>query len=51
METGTSSYDIVPRNVMSSQNAYARRVGASGDDAFRRMRARQMQKAGGGGRR
>ncbi|KAI9800427.1 MAG: Transcription factor iws1 [Piccolia ochrophora] len=48
VQTGVTSYNIVPRNVAPSQSAYARPVGASGEDAFRRMKARQMGKAGGG---
>ena len=44
MQSGVSSYKIVPKNVMTSQPLYARPVGASGDDKFRRMKARQMGK-------
>ena len=41
--TGIRSYSIVPKSSMSSQGSFARPVGASGDDKFRRMKARQMQ--------
>lgn len=45
---GAGSYTIVPQsNLPGSQ--FARAPGASGDDAFRRMKARQMGKLGGGG--
>ncbi|KZF20636.1 putative transcriptional elongation factor Iws1 [Xylona heveae TC161] len=46
-ETGTTTYTIAPVNVGPIHSAYARPMGASGEDAFRRMKARQMGKAGG----
>ncbi|KAI9853178.1 MAG: Transcription factor iws1 [Thelocarpon superellum] len=48
MQTGVSSYKIVPKSVVSNSGAFARPMGASGDDKFRRMKARQMGKAVGG---
>ncbi|KAI9691349.1 MAG: Transcription factor iws1 [Bogoriella megaspora] len=47
---GPSSYSIAPRSQVASQ-AYSRPLGASSDAAFRRLKARQIGKAGGGGRR
>ena len=52
MQTGVSSYNIVPKNVVTAQGQFVKPMGASGDDKFRRMKARQMGKIGtGGGRR
>ena len=42
VEEGPKSYSIVPKSVVSGQpGSYSRPLGASGDDAFRRMKARQ----------
>ncbi|KAI9846160.1 MAG: Transcription factor iws1 [Sclerophora amabilis] len=51
IQSGPTSYDIAPRSVLPAQNAFARPVGASGEDTFRRMKARQLGKVGGGSRR
>ena len=50
IQSGPTSYSIVPRNAPISQSQFARPLGASGEDAFRRMKARQMGKVGGGER-
>ena len=42
------TYNIVPRNSQVAGGMFARPLGASGEDAFRRMKARQMAAAGGG---
>ncbi|KAK4987907.1 Transcription factor iws1 [Elasticomyces elasticus] len=44
-----ASYSIVPKNNMAGLGD-GRRIGASGDEAFRRMKARQLAKAGSRGR-
>lgn len=41
-EMGHTSYNIVPRQTVVKENKFARPVGASGEDRFRRMRARQL---------
>jgi transcription factor SPN1 len=51
METGVTSYNIVPKSNMQGGGAYARPMGASGDEAFRKMKARQQAAAGKGPRR
>ncbi|KAI9813982.1 MAG: Transcription factor iws1 [Pycnora praestabilis] len=51
VENGNTSYTIVPKSVMPGQGQFARPLGASGEDAFRRMKARQQGKSGGIGRR
>ncbi|KAI9699397.1 MAG: Transcription factor iws1 [Candelina mexicana] len=52
IDNTVTSYTIVPRS-NTDRDAYqsAKRVGAGGDDLFRRMKARQIAKAGGGARR
>ncbi|KAH0538388.1 hypothetical protein FGG08_005037 [Glutinoglossum americanum] len=42
-EAGLRSYDIVPRSVITSQNAFSR---PGADEAFRRMKARELAKNG-----
>ncbi|KAI9805803.1 MAG: hypothetical protein M1825_000417 [Sarcosagium campestre] len=50
-QTGPTSYEIVPRNIRpNQQGAFARPMGASGEEAFRKLKARQMAKAGAGRR-
>lgn len=49
VEGGVSSYHVVPKNNIPQGQA-AQRMGAGGDAVFRRMKARQMGKAGGGRR-
>ncbi|PGH11296.1 transcription factor iws1 [Polytolypa hystricis UAMH7299] len=41
-EAGTTSYTIVPRSTMVQESKFARPLGASGEDRFRRMKARQI---------
>ncbi|EED14828.1 transcriptional elongation factor Iws1, putative [Talaromyces stipitatus ATCC 10500] len=41
-EMGHTSYSIVPRSTVIQDNKFARPVGASGEDRFRRMKARQL---------
>ncbi|OKL55786.1 Transcription factor iws1 [Talaromyces atroroseus] len=41
-EMGHTSYSIVPRSTVVQDNKFARPVGASGEDRFRRMKARQL---------
>jgi len=48
LEGGISSYHIVPKSTLTAQGAAAR-AGQAGEDAFRKMKARQMGKTGGGG--
>ncbi|OJD14846.1 hypothetical protein AJ78_04850 [Emergomyces pasteurianus Ep9510] len=40
-ESGHTSYTIVPRSTMVQESKFARPLGASGEDRFRRMKARQ----------
>ncbi|PGH17673.1 transcription factor iws1 [Helicocarpus griseus UAMH5409] len=40
-EAGHTSYTIVPRSTMVQESKFARPLGASGEDRFRRMKARQ----------
>lgn len=50
--SGIKSYTIVPKNNQTvSGGAYAKPVGASGEDAFRRLKARQMAVMGKGPKR
>ena len=52
IDTAVKSYTIVPRsNVVIGAGQYARPQGASGDDAFRRIKARQLASQGKGPRR
>ena len=51
VQTDVKSYTIVPKSSQVGGGAYARPLGASGDDAFRRMKARQAMQAGKGGKR
>ena len=51
LESGAKSYSIVPQSQAVKPSQFARPMGASGDDAFRRMKARQMAAAGKGPRR
>ncbi|KAK2764049.1 Transcription factor iws1 [Emmonsiellopsis sp. PD_33] len=41
-EGGHTSYTIVPRSTMVQESKFARPLGASGEDRFRRMKARQV---------
>ena len=52
LEQEVKTYTIAPRSrVVVGGGQFARPVGASGEDAFRRMKMRQqMGKGGGGGR-
>ncbi|KAL9104455.1 MAG: hypothetical protein Q9163_000607 [Psora crenata] len=45
-EVENKTYTIVPRSTQVAGGAFARPLGASGDDAFRRMKARQQAMAG-----
>lgn len=47
-ETVHKSYTVVPRPMAVQESKYARPLGASGEDRFRRMRARQIAAAKGG---
>jgi transcription factor SPN1 len=51
LEASAKSYNIVPQSNVVSGGAFARPMGASGDDAFRRMKARQAAAQGKGPRR
>ena len=51
VETGVKSYSIVPRSSQVGGGQFARPLGASGEDAFRRMKARQMAQMGKGPKR
>ena len=51
VETGVTSYSIVPKSSNVGGGVYARPMGASGEDAFRRMKARQMAALGKGPKR
>ena len=42
----TKTYSIVPKNNLVTGGNFARPLGASGEDAFRRMKARQVAAAG-----
>ena len=44
------TYTIVPRSSQVTGGMFARPLGASGEDAFRRMKARQMATQGGAGK-
>ena len=50
-ETSHVSYTVVPRPTAIQESKFARPLGASGEDRFRRMRARQIAASRGGGRR
>ncbi|KAF2491737.1 hypothetical protein BU16DRAFT_492947 [Lophium mytilinum] len=51
MEAGPTTYTIVPKtNVQVEEKKVQRAPGAAGDEAFRRMRAKQLGKTGRGGR-
>ncbi|KAL2006024.1 hypothetical protein VTN00DRAFT_9678 [Thermoascus crustaceus] len=41
-ETGHVSYTVVPRSTVVQESKFARPLGASGEDRFRKMKARQM---------
>jgi transcription factor SPN1 len=41
-EMGHTSYTIVPRSTVVQESKFARPLGASGEDRFRKMRARQL---------
>ena len=45
-EVENKTYSIVPRSTQVAGGAFARPLGASGEDAFRRMKARQQAMAG-----
>ena len=45
-EVENKTYTIVPRSTQVAGGAFARPLGASGEDAFRRMKARQQAMAG-----
>ena len=45
-EVETKTYTIVPRSSQVAGGAFARPLGASGEDAFRRMKMRQQAQAG-----
>ena len=45
-EVETRTYTIVPRSSQVAGGAFARPLGASGEDAFRRMKMRQQAQAG-----
>ena len=48
VETSVKSYNIVPRNMQAvGGSQFARPLGASGEDAFRRVKARQQAQMGG----
>lgn len=51
MEVDRKTYTIVPRSGQVAGGMFARPLGASGEDAFRRMKARQAAAAGKGPRR
>ncbi|KAK3169907.1 hypothetical protein OEA41_009291 [Lepraria neglecta] len=51
VETDRKTYTIVPRSGQVAGGMFARPLGASGDDAFRRMKARQAAAQGKGPRR
>lgn len=44
----TKTYTVVPRSGQVAGGMFARPLGASGEDAFRRMKARQIAATGGG---
>ncbi|KAL4875339.1 hypothetical protein BJY04DRAFT_224115 [Aspergillus karnatakaensis] len=50
-EISHTSYTVVPRPTMVQESKFARPLGASGEDRFRRMRARQIAAAKGSARR
>lgn len=47
LDGGLASYTVVPMSNITAQGQLAR-VGAGGEDAFRKLKARQMGKSGGG---
>ena len=47
VESGVKTYSVAPRSNITGQAQFARPAGASTDDAFRRMKARQIAKTGG----
>lgn len=47
-DTVHRSYTVVPRPTMVKESKFARPLGASGEDRFRKMRARQQTAAKGG---
>ena len=50
-EVNQATYTIVPRSAQVSGGMFARPLGASGEDAFRRMKARQQAAVGKGAKR
>ncbi|KAI5299545.1 Transcription factor iws1 [Ascosphaera atra] len=50
-EAGPTSYTIVPKSTVVQEGKFARPLGASGEDRFRRMKARQVAAAKGKARR
>lgn len=50
IEGGPTSYTIVPKSNIQIPDQVRRAPGAAGDEAFRRMRAKQLGKSGRGGR-
>lgn len=46
VETGLKSYSIVPRSTRVEGGVFSRPLGASGEDAFRKMKARQAAQTG-----
>lgn len=51
VETNVKSYNIAPRSTQVSGGVFARPLGASGEDAFRRIKARQLVQMGKGPKR
>ncbi len=51
MQSGATSYSIVPLVTRLEGGVFARPLGASGEDAFRRMKARQAMQSGKGSKR
>ena len=47
----SGTYTVAPKSGMMQTSQFARAPGASGDAAFNRIKARQMGKTGGSGRR
>jgi len=41
-ETGHASYTVVPRATVVQESKFARPLGSSGEDRFKKMKARQM---------
>jgi len=51
VDINTKSYSIVPLATSVKDGVYARPIGASGEDRFRKMKARQLAAAGKGRKR